>query len=226
MLLWLRALEKLPPAGLLAAASIAETGRGVSLPWPKTLQNHSPSFHSCIFFSLLIGKQLILWEALPLGDPSTSTVNWLLCSLIKCLVFTFCVAINCYFPRLWTSSKSSRLQPFWHQGPVSWKTIFPCIGKSGGWFGNDSHTLHLLCTLFLLLLRQLHLRLLGIRFWRLGTLKKRKWVEAKALSLCCFPSRWGSSMKSCIGKLWRRLFVPWIRWKMPISLPCPSPSER
>ena len=146
MLLWLRALEKLPPAGLLAAASIAETGRGVSLPWPKTLQNHSPSFHSCIFFSLLIGKQLILWEALPLGDPSTSTVNWLLCSLIKCLVFTFCVAINCYFPRLWTSSKSSRLQPFWHQGPVSWKTIFPWtevgVGIVSGWFKCITFTVH------------------------------------------------------------------------------------
>ena len=41
------------------------------------------------------------------------------------------------------------------------------------WFGDDSNTLHSLCTLFLLLLHQLHLRLLGIRFWRLGTLKKK-----------------------------------------------------
>ena len=26
-------------------------------------------------------------------------------------------------------------QPFWHQGPVSWKTIFPLTGWGrGGWF--------------------------------------------------------------------------------------------
>ena len=47
--------------------------------------------------------------------------------------------------------QSSGPQPFWHQGPVSWKTIFPLTGV-GGWFGDDSSTLHLLCTLFLLLL--------------------------------------------------------------------------
>ena len=39
-----------------------------------------------------------------------------------------------------------------------------------GWFGDDSSTLHLLCTLFLLwLLHQLHLRSSGVRSWRLGT---------------------------------------------------------
>jgi len=53
-------------------------------------------------------------------------------------------------------------------GPVSWKTIFPPTGV-GGWFGDDSSTLYLLCTLFLLLLRQLHLRSSGVRSWRLGT---------------------------------------------------------
>ena len=39
----------------------------------------------------------------------------------------------------------------------------------GGWLQDDSSALRLLCTLFLLLLHQLHLRSLGIRFWRLGT---------------------------------------------------------
>ena len=39
----------------------------------------------------------------------------------------------------------------------------------GEWFRDDSSTLHLLCTLFLLLLYQLHLRSSGIRSWRLGT---------------------------------------------------------
>ena len=39
----------------------------------------------------------------------------------------------------------------------------------GGWFQDDSSTLHLLCTVFLLLLHQLHLKSPGIRSWRLGT---------------------------------------------------------
>ena len=38
-----------------------------------------------------------------------------------------------------------------------------------GWLWDDSSTLHLLCTLFLLLLCQLHLRLSGIRSQGLGT---------------------------------------------------------
>ena len=38
-----------------------------------------------------------------------------------------------------------------------------------GWFGDDSSSLHWLCTLFLLLLHQLHLRSSGIRSQRLGT---------------------------------------------------------
>ena len=44
---------------------------------------------------------------------------------------------------------------FLHQGPVSWKTIFPWTGGGEGgreWSGDDSSALHLLCTLFLLLL--------------------------------------------------------------------------
>ena len=54
-------------------------------------------------------------------------------------------------------SQSSGAKPFWHQGPVSWKTIFPWNGE-GEWFQDDSSPLRLLCTLFLLLLHQLHLR--------------------------------------------------------------------
>ena len=42
-------------------------------------------------------------------------------------------------------------QPFWHQGAFSWKTIFPWT-RLRGWFQDDSSALHLLCTLFLLLL--------------------------------------------------------------------------
>ena len=43
------------------------------------------------------------------------------------------------------------------------------LGLVGGWFQDDSRTLYLLCTLFLLLLRRLHLRSSGIRSKRLGT---------------------------------------------------------
>ena len=42
-------------------------------------------------------------------------------------------------------------------------------GRAGGWFQDDSSALHLLCTLFLLLLYQLHLRSSGIRSQRLET---------------------------------------------------------
>ena len=56
------------------------------------------------------------------------------------------------------------------------------LGEGGRaeWFQDDSSTLHLLCTLFLLFLYQLHLRSSGIRSWRLGTPaleKKPKWSQ-------------------------------------------------
>ena len=44
---------------------------------------------------------------------------------------------------------------------------FSQIG-GGKWFGDDSSTLHLLCTSCLLLLHQFYLRSAGIRPWRLG----------------------------------------------------------
>jgi len=59
---------------------------------------------------------------------------------------------------------------FWHQGPVSLKTIFPwTMVGIGAWFLDESREIHLLCTLFLLLLYQLYLRSTsGIRSQRLG----------------------------------------------------------
>ena len=69
---------------------------------------------------------------------------------------------------LWTTrrlSVSSGPQPVWHCGAVSWKTIFHGPGWEG-WFRDDSSTLHLLCTLFLLLLYQLHLRSSDFKSWR------------------------------------------------------------
>ena len=41
-------------------------------------------------------------------------------------------------------------QPFWHQGLVLWKTVFPQtgVGTEEKWFPDDSSTLHLFCTFF------------------------------------------------------------------------------
>ena len=47
------------------------------------------------------------------------------------------------------SSLNQRSQSFWYQEPVSWKKIF-LQTRDGGWFGDDSSVLHLLCTLFLI----------------------------------------------------------------------------
>ena len=57
---------------------------------------------------------------------------------------------------------------------VSWKAIFPWTGEEG-WFPEDLSALHLLCTLFLLLLPQLYLRASGIRSQRLGTPAQEGW---------------------------------------------------
>ena len=59
-------------------------------------------------------------------------------------------------------------QPFWHQGPVLWKAIFPWA-MAGDGFGMIQ-ALHLLCTLFLLLFHQFHLRSSGLRTGCLGLL--------------------------------------------------------
>ena len=62
-----------------------------------------------------------------------------------------------------------------------WSSIFLALGtnfvednfstdQGRECFQDDSRLLHLLCTLFLLLLHQVNLRLSSIKFWRLGTL--------------------------------------------------------
>lgn len=60
------------------------------------------------------------------------------------------------------------LQLFPHQ-TLFMKTSFPWT-RGGGWFQYDISTLHLLCSLFLLLLYQLPPQSYGIGSWRLGTL--------------------------------------------------------
>ena len=68
------------------------------------------------------------------------------------------------------------------------KMVFPWTGV-GGWFWDDSSTLYLFCTLFLLLLHQLHLRSLGIRSWSLST---------PDLEQCCLPS-WVWFVNICLS---------------------------
>ena len=58
---------------------------------------------------------------------------------------------------------------FLAQRAISWKTIFPRPRVEGTWFQEDSSALHLSCTLFLLLLHQLHPKSSGIRSGWLGT---------------------------------------------------------
>ena len=59
---------------------------------------------------------------------------------------------------------------FWHHGLVSRKNVFS-TDRGWGWgrFQDDSSTLHLLSTLFLLLLNQVHFRPLGTRSRKLRT---------------------------------------------------------
>ena len=60
------------------------------------------------------------------------------------------------------------------------------------WFQDVSSTLHVLCTLYLLLLHQLHLRLLGIRSWRLRTPGLEQtlliFISRQGLPPCQLPS--------------------------------------
>ena len=71
--------------------------------------------------------------------------------------------------RLYSSGPQS--PTFFHMGDqLPWKTIFLRLRvRGGGWFWDTSSALHLLCTLFLLLLHQLPLRSSGVEYWRLRT---------------------------------------------------------
>ena len=105
-------------------------------------------------------------------DDNEDTNSWdLLCALhgdhpFKYTIIKFFFTISLNFKQ---KAYKSGPQHFWHQGPVSWKTIFLWTRVLAGWFQDASSPLHSLCTLLLLLLYQLHLRSSGIRSWRLGT---------------------------------------------------------
>lgn len=73
-------------------------------------------------------------------------------------------------PRIRASGKKCSRAAVPYRGWVSWKTVFAQTrGGEGGWFQDNSSMFLLLCTLFLLLLHQLHLSSSDIRSWRLRT---------------------------------------------------------
>ena len=76
-----------------------------------------------------------------------------------------------YFPGLFMVQASSP-QHFWYQRLILWRTDFVEDSFFTSWaesISDNSSALHLLCTLSLLLLHQLHLSSSGIRSQRLGT---------------------------------------------------------
>ena len=90
---------------------------------------------------------------------------------------------------LWGPSPHHQWSPtFLYQGQLSWMTVFPWTAV-GGWFRDDSSTLHLFCTLPLLLIHQLHLRSSGIRSQRLGS-PAHELITTQRPHLQ-IPSHWG-----------------------------------
>ena len=70
---------------------------------------------------------------------------------LVCSVVCITMSLLCFLYILWNSDPDP--QPCWDQVPVLYRTFFPWTGVRR-WFGDDSSTLHLLCTLFLVLLHQ------------------------------------------------------------------------
>ena len=118
------------------------------------------SFNCCFHLSYIE----LYWQAkVAWADAVTNCDTWCLKKTEK-----LCHWLSQFNTTDQLEMRSGSPHPFWHQELVSWKTIFLQIG--GRWsFWDDSSTLRLLCTLFLLLY-QLHLlRLSGIWSQRLRT---------------------------------------------------------
>ena len=127
----------------------------------------------------------------PLGAPALGPLAWptaRLCahniwdinalvpgsSYCKCLCMrlpsTFAVSSLRTQPKSPSPLPLKQQSPFWGSRAGFVEDSFSTSwGQARGWFGDDSRALLLLCTLFLLLLHQLHLRSSGIRSQRLGT---------------------------------------------------------
>ena len=110
----------------------------------------------------------------PDPEPAVTLIlDWPGCRTVrnKYLLFISYLVYGTYIIAAQTDWESGP-QPFWHQVQFCGRQFF----MDGGWGGcqDDSSTLHLLCTLFLLLLHQLCLRSSGIRSWRLETPELRQ----------------------------------------------------
>ena len=112
------------------------------------------------------------WHIPPLGR--IGIVSWRSGQELGEVALTLIRKVNLWYLlpwRGWVFTLHQWSPTFWHQDAVSWKTIFPWISGWGRWldgFRASPSALHLLGTLFLLLLHQLHLRSSGIRSQKLG----------------------------------------------------------
>lgn len=102
---------------------------------PKILIFQSPSSVKLLFTGsyLDLTKRLGPWPTFPLCYKLYCSPEWLQCSCTSHL--TLCLL----------SPVDSGLQPFWHQGLVSWKTDFPQAtgGRLGDGFGIGMKLFHL-----------------------------------------------------------------------------------
>ena len=103
----------------------------------------------------------------------------------------------------------------------------------GGWFEDDSSVLHLLCTLFLFLLYQLHLRPSGIRSRRLGTPAPEGCNEVqKTTCLCVSHSVISNSLRpmdssppgSSVHGIFQARILEWVA--IPFSRGSSPPSDQ
>ena len=84
----------------------------------------------------------------------------------------FPALVTCADPLgLCTVPDASGPQPFWHQGPASWKIILPWTGGVGGMISDNSSALYITFIVWFIsiIIASVHLRSPGIRSWRLGT---------------------------------------------------------
>ena len=141
------------------------------IPWRRELQP------TLVFLPEEFHRQRSLVGYSPWGHKESDLTEQLTHTQSKHYIFYLLYTINsttrrwskiiCHLHLLYRGGP----QYFWHQWLISWKTIFPQTWglEVERWFWDDSNALHLLYTLFLLLLHQLHLRWSGIRSQRFGT---------------------------------------------------------
>lgn len=111
--------------------------------------------------------------------------------------------------KAWRLGHPSRPQsigprPFWHEGPVPWKTVF-LQTRVGRWFRDDSSTLHVLCALFLVSLHRLHLRSSDT-----GSRRLRTPVLEAVDGVLRSPAAWdqGPLLPLCLHGIWGQVPTP------------------